>query len=131
MQTVMTNSVLVFLGGALVSGVVCAAGSVDLSKIDHLSPKGRVQDKVNNPQLPVIDALIAMGTQSIPLLIEMLGDDTEIDHQVIDYDPLLTVGETAFVILTDLTSDSTWSRSTIPGASRDEILLAPRRTQVC
>src|SRR5688572_24777088 len=56
---------------------------VGLSKIELFSPKGRVQDREYNPRQPVIDALIERGKQSIPLLIEMLNDDTTIDNQIV------------------------------------------------
>jgi hypothetical protein len=98
---------------------------IELSKIAHFAPKGRVQDKDYNPQLPIIDTLIEQGTNSIPLLIQMLSDDTKLDHQVIDYWPSHTVGDTALVILTDLTTDSSWRTSTIPGASWDDVLGKP------
>ena len=115
----------------LLAACVLSAGEpVDLSKIDHFCPKGRVQDKDYNRHLPVIDALLEQGTNCIPLLIGMLTNQVEIDHQIVDYWPLITLGDAAFIILTDLTTDSSWKKSTIPGASWDEILGSKADTNI-
>jgi hypothetical protein len=95
---------------------------IDLSQIDHVAPKGRVQDKDYN-NLVIIDGLLTNGNDAIPFLISKLEDETEIDHHVFDYWPgPVRVGDVAFVILMDFTTDSSWMRSTIPGADRDSIL---------
>lgn len=95
---------------------------IDISKIGQITPKGRVQDKEYS-QLEVIDQLIANGKDSIPFLISKLEDGTIIRHHVIDYWPgPITVGDVAFTILSDFTTDSTWIRSTIPGTEADSIL---------
>jgi hypothetical protein len=99
-----------------------SAQACELSRIEHFSPKGRAQDKSYNPEQPVIDHLLAKGKECLPLLIDTLDNDTEIDHQIIDYWPHNTIGDIAFVILTDLTTDSSWRKSTIPGGSWNEIL---------
>jgi len=125
MPSPMKGSILVFSACVLAAGILSAGESVELSKIEHFCPKGRVQDKEYNPHLPIIDALIERGTNVVPLLIKLLGDDTKIDHQIIDYWPAHTVGDIALVILTDLTTDPGWTKSTIPGASWDEVLGKP------
>jgi len=95
---------------------------IDLSQIGHIAPKGRVQDKDYN-ELAISDELIANGKDSIPFLISKLEDETVIDHHVIDYWPgQATVGDVAFVILTDFTTDSSWTKNTIRGADPDSIL---------
>jgi len=95
---------------------------IDLSQIGHIAPKGRVQDKDYN-ELAISDELIANGKDSIPFLISKLEDETVIDHHVIDYWPgPATVGDVAFVILTDFTTDSSWTKNTIRGADPDSIL---------
>jgi hypothetical protein len=95
---------------------------VDLSQIADVAPKGRVQDKDYNDLL-IIDELIANGNDAIPFLISKLEDDTEIKHHVFDFWPgPATVGDVAFVILMDFTTDSSWTRNTIPGTDRDSIL---------
>ncbi|MCM3872084.1 MAG: hypothetical protein ND895_15485 [Pyrinomonadaceae bacterium] len=99
-----------------------AVSEIDISKIGRIAPKGRVQDKDYN-DIEVVDQLIAKGKDSIPFLISKLDDGTTIHHHVIDYWPGdMTVGDVAFVILSDFTTDSTWARATIPGADRDTIL---------
>ena len=95
---------------------------IDISKIGQIAPKGRVQDKDYN-DLEVIDQLIANGKDSIPFLISKLDDGKVIRHHGIDYWPgENTVGDVAFVILSDFVTDSTWSRTTISGADDDSIL---------
>jgi hypothetical protein len=95
---------------------------IDISKIGQIAPKGRVQDKDYN-ELEVVDQLIANGKDSIPFLISKLDDGTVIHHHVIDYWPGdITVGDVAFVILSDFTTDYMWTKTTIPGTDRDSIL---------
>jgi hypothetical protein len=113
---------ILLLLGLLSANLLTAAERVELSAITLFSPKGRVQDKDYNPNQPVIDSLIAQGTNSIPLLINLLDNDTLIDHQVINYWPSQTIGDLAFVILTDLTTGIGWTNTTIPGASWNEML---------
>ena len=99
-----------------------ALSEIDISKIGQITPKGRVQDK-DYTQLEVIDQLIANGKDSIPFLISKLEDETVIQHHVIDYWPGdITVGDVAFVILSDFTTDHTWTKTTIPGTDGDSIL---------
>jgi hypothetical protein len=120
---VVRSTIVVLLLSALLPVCVLTAGEpIDLSKIDHFCPKGRVQDRVGNPHLPVVDLLIEKGTNSIPLLIEMLDDDKAIEHQIIDYWSGNSVGDIALVILTDFTTDSSWTASTIDGTSWNELL---------
>jgi hypothetical protein len=96
---------------------------IDLTKIGHLAPKGRVQDRDYN-ETPVIDELISHGKDSIPFLINKLDDRTVIHYSVEDYWPEMTVGDVAFLILEDFSMDSTWTKETIPGTSWDEIFEA-------
>jgi hypothetical protein len=111
----------------LAGAPACANSSVDLSKIGHIAPKGRVQDKEYNPHLPVVDALIEAGTDAIPFLVSKLEDETEVEGHVMDYWPSLRVGDVALVILTDFFTRPDWKHSTIPGFTLDEIL--ERRTE--
>jgi hypothetical protein len=97
---------------------------IDLTKIGHLAPKGRVQDKDYNPSSPVVDDLISKGKDSIPFLISKLDDRTLIHYSVEDYWPEMTVGDVAFIILEDFSMDSTWTKETIPGTGWDEIFEA-------
>ena len=95
---------------------------LDLSNIGHIAPKGRVQDK-NYNNLAVIDELVAAGKDSIPFLISKLEDETVIDHHVLDYWPQpVKVGDVAYVILANFTTDSSWTKSTLPGTDWDSLL---------
>ncbi len=93
---------------------------IDLSKIGHMAPKGRVQDKDYN-DLEVIDQLIANGKDSIPYLIGKLDDETIVHQPLADFWPELTIGDVALFILSDFSLDSTWKKDTIPGASWEEL----------
>ena len=91
---------------------------IDLSKIGHIAPKGRVQDKeYNNPE--IVDELIRHGKESIPFLIGKLDDQTVIENSILDYWPKIKVGDVAFLILSDFSTDSTWKKETIPGGNWD------------
>lgn len=96
---------------------------IDLTKIGPLAPKGRVQDKDYN-ESQVVDDLISNGRDAIPFLISKLDDRTVINYSVEDYWPRLRVGDLAFLILSDFSLDSTWTRETIPGTGWDEIFEA-------
>lgn len=74
--------------------VVVPLKDIDLSKIGHITPKGRVQDKYYN-ELPIVDQLIANGKESIPYLISKLEDETSIKEHVMDYWSLMRVGDKA------------------------------------
>ena len=87
---------------------------IDISKIGHIAPKGRVQDLEYN-NLEVVADLIANGKECIPYLISRLDDKTKLDVPVIDYWNDVTVGDVALVILSDFSLDSTWRQETIPG----------------
>ena len=82
------------------------SGNVDLRKIKDVAPKGRVQDKYYNQNLPEIDAIIAIGNSSIPFLLNKIEDETVIDNHVFDYWPSVHVGDVAIVILTNFFLDS-------------------------
>ena len=96
---------------------------LDLKKICHLAPKGRAQDlDYNNSE--VINELVANGKNSIPLLISKLEDRTLMPCQVEDYWPQMMVGDVAFIMLSDFSTDSTWTKATIPGTGWDEFFEA-------
>lgn len=79
--------------------------AVDLRKIGHIAPNGRVQDKGNNPNLPVIDSLIKAGPDAIPFLVSKLEDSTVIRTKVLDSWPKVRVGDVAWFILYDFFTD--------------------------
>jgi len=59
------------------------------------------------------------------MLIEMLDDNKTVEHQVIDY-WLQSQLETLRWPFDDLTTDSSWKASTIPGASWNETVWNPK-----
>ena len=94
---------------------------IDLSKIGPVAPKGRVQDTDYN-HLPVVESLIAHGTEAIPFLIDKLEDETKIQTHVFDYWSEVRVGDVAFVILTNFFTEPTLKNTTIPGVGYDAFL---------
>lgn len=94
---------------------------IDLSKIGAVTPKGRVQDRDYN-NLPVVENLIANGTEAVPFLIGKLDDRTGVKDHVFEYWSDVRVGDVAFVILTDFFTDPTWQKTTIPGVGYDTFL---------
>jgi hypothetical protein len=105
-----------------------ALSEIDLSKIGHIAPKGRVQDKDYN-DLEVVDYLIANGKASLPYLISKLDDTTVIHRPLVDFWPELTVGDVAFLILCDFSLDSRWTKETIPGANFNEFFGGRKNPQ--
>ena len=103
--------------------------TIDISKIGHIAPKGRVQDKDYN-ELEVVDDLIANGKNSIPFLISKLDDGTVIRDHVMDFWPEVTVGDVALLILSDFSRDSTWTKETIPGANWEGLLEARQNPDI-
>lgn len=106
---------------------VTPLSKIDLSKIGHISPKCRVQDKGNSQiklnDLKVVDDLIANGKESIPFLISKLDDNTKINDPVIDFWGEIHIGDVAFIILTDFfTTDCDSPKGTISGVSWNEFL---------
>lgn len=95
--------------------------AIDLSRIGHISPKGRVQDSEYN-RLPIVNSLIQMGSAAIPVLVGKLEDDTKIRDEVLDLWPEVKVGDVALVILCDLFATVDWKGSTVPGFTWNEIL---------
>jgi hypothetical protein len=100
---------------------VVAPTSVDLAKIGHVSPKGRVQDKDYN-NLPVVDGLISMGPSAIPFLVSKLDDERRVEGKVFDFWNDVRVGDVAFAILCDFFLAADWKTPTVPGLEWDKLL---------
>jgi hypothetical protein len=100
---------------------VVAAANVDLAKIGHVSPKGRVQDGDYN-ELPVVDGLIAMGPSAIPFLVSKLDDERRVEGKVFDFWNDVRVGDVALAILCDFFLAADWKTSTLPGLEWDTLL---------
>jgi hypothetical protein len=98
-------------------------GDIDLLKINHIAPKGRIQDREYNFQnQEMVEKLIKQGTASIPFLITKLRDETKLPAHTIDYWPDVTVADVAMLILTDLFTDSSWQKTTIPEANLSNMI---------
>jgi len=71
-----------------------------------------------------IEKVIAAGTKSVPVLIELLTDKRQVKTKepIICFWPGMTIGDIAFCLLSDLFLNVDWTRTTIPGAGWDAML---------
>jgi hypothetical protein len=99
----------------------------DLSKIGFIvdgkqicEDKGRLQDYPSK----VMDEIIAAGLKSVPVLIGMITNSREVRTQepIICYWYGMTVGDLAALTLTDLFTDASHEKETIPGADWASIM---------
>jgi hypothetical protein len=99
----------------------------DLSRIGFVldgqqicEDKGRLQDYPS----PVMDQIIAGGPSSIPVLIGMLTDGrmAKTKEPIICFWPGMAIGDIAFCVLSDLFTDATDLKGTLPGAGWDDML---------
>ncbi len=99
----------------------------DLSKIGLVvdgrqmcEDKGRLQDYPSK----VMNEIIAAGPKAIPVLTDMVTDTrvAKTNEPIICYWPEMTIGDLAFCTLNDLFTDSSGSKTTMPGAGWNEIL---------
>lgn len=98
----------------------------DLVDINHIGPKGRVQDKKYNPDSSVIDELIKNGKSSISFLIERLKSEKAYGPGVLDLWPYVEERHVALIILTDFFLDSSWEKSTAPDMCFNSLISAQR-----
>src|SRR5262252_7276637 len=86
---------------------------VDLRRIGPMPSKGRVQDQ----QLPVVEALIKAGPPAVTFLVSKLDDRTRIAGQepVMDFWPRVEVRHVALVVLCDLLTRADEITPTVPG----------------
>lgn len=101
--------------------VVSKVSDIDLSKIGHTAPSGRVQDLDNDPS-DVVQQLVAKEKESIPFLISKLDDNTRVNDRIFDYWYNTFVGDIALSVLGDLFTLPDGVTSTIPGMGWDELL---------
>jgi len=82
--------------------------------------KGRLQDYPSK----VMDQIIAAGPEAIPVLTGMIADTRMVktSEPIICYWPGMAIGDIAFCILSDLFTDATYVKTTIPGAGWDDLL---------
>lgn len=100
---------------------VSNVSDIDLSKIGHTAPSGRVQDLDNDPS-DVVRQLVANEKKSVPFLISKLDDNTRVDDRIFDYWYNTFVGDIALSVLGDLFTLPDGVTSTLPGMSWDELL---------
>ncbi|RPI80035.1 MAG: hypothetical protein EHM45_00450 [Desulfobacteraceae bacterium] len=93
----------------------CASAKVpNLMNIEHINPKGRVQDKEHILKSPVIDELLKMDKFAIPFLIDKLESKKPLQPGVIDLWYYAEERHLALIILTDFFLDQTWKKSSLP-----------------
>jgi hypothetical protein len=92
----------------------------DLLAIRSLGDEGRVQEAYDSSG--VLERILKDQEAAVPFLIQSLTDARRTPEPVICLWNYTSVGDIAFVILTDLFSDASLQKSTIPGVSWDEML---------
>jgi hypothetical protein len=102
----------------------CAAGTetFDLLKIAQLGGKGRIQDVQYQPKDAQVLAILAAGKDAVPLLIDALESARPYETPPNSFWPMMTEGDVALKVLSDLFLDSTWKRSTLPELCWDNLL---------
>jgi hypothetical protein len=96
---------------------------VDLRQIGHVASKGRVQDQ----QLPVVEALIKAGPAAVPFLVSKIEDRTPLPGRgtILDFWPRVEVGHVAFMVLCDLFTRSDGQTPTVAGLDWNHVLERP------
>jgi hypothetical protein len=97
---------------------------IDIAKSPSLAAKGRFQDgdTADGSKNQIADDIVANGKASIPFLIAKLEDETPMDRTVVNYWYQLHFGDMALIILFDLFTDRSATKSTILGFTWDEFL---------
>jgi hypothetical protein len=107
--------VLLLLNPTVCSAETQAARCIDLHLAEmqpSVAEKGRMQDM---PDTKAARRVLKRGKRAIPALISCLTDESRTKHSVFPFWPETTVGDIAFVFLTDLFTDSTWQPHTLKG----------------
>jgi len=94
----------------------------NLLEIGHIGGKGRIQDQEYRPSNPQITAILALGKEAIPLLIEALESGRPYDNPPLDFWPMMVEGDMALVVLSNLFLDPTWRQSALPELCWDNLL---------
>ena len=94
----------------------------NLIAVTDMGFKGRAQDGNLQPQ-QIAKAIYKNPNDSVPKLIASLTDSRETKEPVIcPAASNTTVGDITLMILADMFLDSSWKKSTVPGASLDELI---------
>jgi hypothetical protein len=99
-----------------------ALKAFDLTKIRALSGKGRVQDQPGLAQDRQIVAILGLGKDAIPILIEAIGSERPYETPPAPFWPSMVEGDVALVVLSDLFLDPSSKRSTLPELCWDRLL---------
>jgi hypothetical protein len=93
----------------------------DLLKMERsCGTKGRLQDRVYCHS-KIVRQVLSSGKNSIPVLIDLLSDERKTPEPVMDFWPETSVGDIAFIFLTDFFEDSKWQKNFAPGLGWDEV----------
>jgi hypothetical protein len=84
--------------------------------------KGRFQDK-DYCSSTVVDEIIAMGKDSIPILISQLTETRDTQKPIFDYWSHTSSGDIAYLLLTSLFTDKDWKTSTIDGPPNWNVVM--------
>ena len=99
-----------------------AALKEQIMNMPRLSGQGRIQDEAYDQEVALVDLIVTYGKDSIPILADMIDDETEISTPDFSYWPQVTVGDVAFKLLTDLTTDYSRQQRTIPDTSFEDMI---------
>ena len=99
----------------------------DLLAIRPLVAKGRAQDTLDIMPNPVVEDLLARGTEAIPYLIGRLESERRYPGPVLPYWPEVREGDVALVLLSDFFLDPSFTKSTLPELCWDSV-IPPDRT---
>ena len=124
---VLAASICVVLAYSAHAQTAPARLQFDLSKIGMVvngeqicEDKGRLQDYPSK----VMDQIIAAGPDAIPILIGMITNTkmAKTREPIICYWPGMAIGDIAFCTLSDLFTDSSYTKTTLPGARWNDLL---------
>ena len=110
------------MGPGKKSPAITNDNTLNLVAVTDLGSKGRAQD--GNVKPPAIyQAIYKNPKTSVPRLIASLTDPRKTREPALC--PVVawtTVGDVAFMILTDMFVDSSWQKNTVPGTSTDDLI---------
>ena len=91
---------------------------INILSIKHIAPKGRIQDKEYNRNMPYVDQILAeeVRDRAIPILASNSNNEEKYEKSPIDYWDDVRIGDMVHIILVDLFTDSKGKR-TIPEAA--------------
>jgi hypothetical protein len=94
----------------------------DLMAITRLGGKGRVQDLRPGQKQPQINAILALGDDAIPRLIDAIESERPYRSPPAPFWPKMVEGDVALIVLSDLFLDASWKRSALPELCWDQLL---------